>query len=166
MNNIKGNELKDRLLKGGVWAVASRFIGIGATLLLYALLARLLSPSEMGSYFLIMSVVGLFGSLVLFGMPQVAVKIIASSTSFEDASKVRNAIFKMTIFVLVSSLLVSLILLVGPSQYVFEKLLNTDALGNYLGMIGMLIIFTSLLALFTEFFRGFHDIRLASIFGG
>ncbi len=58
--------MRRRLLSGGVWAFAGKIFTALAQLAATALLARLLSPRDMGAYFLAYSLVTV-GSMIGFG---------------------------------------------------------------------------------------------------
>lgn len=158
--------LSDRLIKGSFWAIGTRVISMATSIGLNGLLARLLPPDELGAYFLILSLVETLGTIVLFGMPQVAVKIIASSIATGDPGKAKAAVYKITSLATVSVVLASVLLNSGLGDWIAKNLLRSSIVIGQIKMVSMLLVTATLLKLIAEYFRGLHDIRHASIFSG
>lgn len=71
--------LGSRLLSGGVWVLGGKVFIAASGLLSGALLARLLTPRELGAYFLAYSIV-LFGSMLgSLGLQGAATRLVAQS---------------------------------------------------------------------------------------
>jgi O-antigen/teichoic acid export membrane protein len=166
MNKPLNVLLKHRLLSGGAWALGGRFVTAAAGLASNALLARLLSPQEFGAYFLGFSLV-LFGALVVGsgGLGLAVVRFIAESVGLNQLGRARRVVG--TAFVLgvlgASGL--------GAAYWLFGDILagnlfDSPALVAVTGLVAGWIAVMTLQNLVAEIFRGFHDIRLATIFGG
>lgn len=157
--------LGTRLVKGGSWAVGGRVITMAAGFVSAALLARLLSPDELGSYFLALSVVTLgsiFGSL---GLNQVAVRFIAASLESRQPDIARTVVIRIALLGVGGAVAAgAAYALVG--HRVGAALLNAPALGALSGLVAAWIVVQTVQNVLAEVFRGFHDIRGASIFGG
>src|SRR5215203_2209158 len=84
---------KRDLLSNGAWALSGRVITILAVLASNALLARLLSPEDLGTYFLAFSIVS-FGTLVgSLGLNQVVVRFVAESMSLNQPERARRTVY-------------------------------------------------------------------------
>ena len=98
---LDGNtSLRRRFLSGSSWAFSGKIISASATLLGNALLARLLSPEELGSYFLAFSIVSTFSIFCLWGLDRGLVKLVATELATGHPEHVRSGI--SAAFVLVS----------------------------------------------------------------
>lgn len=158
--------MKKELLKGAGWAFAGRFAAAFSLLGVHALLARMLTAEDMGMYFLLFSLVS-FGAVVAqMGLPKVAVRYIAGALekhSYQEAkSMVRWAIAGNALGILALTLLaLSPLGLWGASFFIHSNDLETLIL-----LLVLWVAALSLLQNLAEVFRGFHDFRLASLFGG
>jgi O-antigen/teichoic acid export membrane protein len=164
-NSARVSTLSERLLGGGIWAfggkIATAFIGLTAN----ALLARLLSPSEMGAYFLALSIV-LFGTMVgSLGLNRVVVRFVAESVGLDQLGRTRYVV--STVFRLggLGALSVGLAYLLF-GYILGANLLNAPDLIAVNGLVAGWMMVATLQFLMAETFRGFQDIRLATIVGG
>ena len=158
--------LRKRLISGFSWAftgkIATAVIGLGIN----ALLTRLLSPKEMGAYFITFSIVSVSAVLAQMGLNQTVVRCVAESLGVDRPGRARAAIRKVFRFGTFGVFLVSGILGIGAGRWLARNVFHS---GLIEGVIGLAIVWTVIISfqnLLAETFRGFHDIRLATIFGG
>ncbi len=155
--------LKRRLLSGGLWAFGSRFATAFTAFATNALLARLLSPQDLGAYFLAFSVVTV-GSLVgLLGLDQAVVRLLAESVDmrqYERAREVLGRVLRLAGFGVLG--VGTAYLLVG--RVVETHVFRAPTLVAVTGLVAVWMVVVALQLLMAEIFRGLHDIRLASIF--
>lgn len=159
------SSLRSRLLSGSAWALGGK---VGASVIGLAtnvVLARMLSPEELGAYFLAMSIVS-FGAIVgCLGLNRSAVRFVAEALGLERRDRARRIVALVlgigTVGALVSG---GAYLLVGP--LVAKNLFGSPALVAVTGLVAGWIALSTVQELFAETFRGFHDIRLATLFGG
>jgi O-antigen/teichoic acid export membrane protein len=157
--------LKRRLLSGGGWAFGGRMVialtGLGTN----ALLARLLSPQDLGTYFLAFSVVSFGAAVGMLGLKEAAVRFVAESVGLSQYERARRAI---TIVLRLGSLgavgVGATYLLLG--DVVGRSLFHSPALAAVTGLVAGWMVTVVLQGLLVEIFRGFHDIRYATLFGG
>lgn len=156
--------LKRRLLSGSAWAVGGKICAVLIGLVSNALLARLLTPQEFGTYLLILSVVS-FGALVgSLGLNKAAVRFVAASMGLGQPDRTRRAVRLVIGLGVLGALAVSLVyLFVG--EFIGKVLFNAPALATVVGLTAGWIAVSTLQELFAETFRGFHDIRLATLLG-
>ncbi|QHA93696.1 oligosaccharide flippase family protein [Bacillus sp. N1-1] len=160
---MKDNPLSNRLLNHGIWAMAGKFGTVFLSLLVNSLLARILSPEEVGIYFLLFSIVTFGSYLGMLGLRQTIVKMIAEN--LDDPNRVKLIIKRMMKIVIAGAGSIALfctLFFQSISAYVFQI--------NLVVPVVVLVSFWILIDIFqqviSEGFRGFHNIKLASIFGG
>lgn len=158
--------VKKRLIKGGIWAVAVRIVGIASSFAVNALLARLLSVSEMGAYFLGLSMAGVMVLVAQFGLPQTAVRLVAESMGQEKYGQARSRIGEVLKACMMICFPVALTYYGFGGDLITRKMLHSPLLQESTGIITLMIVLMTLQGLIAEIFRGFHDVRLASIYGG
>src|SRR5918998_1845344 len=84
--------LKRRLLSGGAWAFGSKILVALAGLISSALLARLLTPGELGTYFLAYSILNVGTSLGALGLTETVVRLVAQGMGLNLFGRVRRVI--------------------------------------------------------------------------
>jgi O-antigen/teichoic acid export membrane protein len=151
------------LLSDGSWALGGRVTTIFATVASNALLARLLAPEDLGTYFLAFSIVS-FGALVgSLGLNQVVVRFVAESMSLNRPERARRTVYLVCVLGLAGALGVGGgYLLLGDA--LGTSLFGSPALSAVTGLIAGWMVAMTLQMLLSETFRGFHDIRLATLF--
>jgi len=156
------NTFAHRLAKGTGWAFLGKagamFFGICTN----ALLARLLSPSDLGAYFLVMSIGAVAVLVGQFGQNQVVVRFIAEGAGSGMPAKSRDAIHKAFIITLVFSGVVSSFYIIFDEFW--ASVLHAPIIASVSGLLVIWIVTSALRSLVAESFRGFRDIRLASVF--
>lgn len=157
--------MRDRLIKGGIWAVLSRVAAIGLSLVFNVLLARMLSPSEMGAYFLALSLIGIFSVLGLMGLPQVVVRLVAESMAVGMAGRAKQAIQRALLLSLAGGAVIALLFYLGVGDLLALYVLHSNGLHLIIGLIAISILVNSVQGVVGEVYRGFHDIRGASLVG-
>lgn len=158
--------LRRRFLSGASWAFSGKIISGSATLLGNALLARLLSPEDLGSYFLAFSIVSVFSLFCLWGLERGLVKMVAAELTAGRPELARSGIVMAFGLVIITSALMILLLASPVGQWILSAGFNSSLLASLSLMMGLWILIKAAQGLISESFRGFHDIRLATVFGG
>ncbi|MEM4847384.1 MAG: oligosaccharide flippase family protein [Thermosphaera sp.] len=150
-------------MSGGGWVVGGKVVTALAGLGSSVLLARMLSPEELGVYFLAYSLV-MFTSMVgRLGLDRSIVRNVAENMGlkrFELAGAAVDASFKL---VLLGASFAGLLYLVA-APVIADTIFNAPALMMLTVPVVFWIVAYVLLQFFAEAFRGFHDIRLATLF--
>lgn len=162
----RATSLRRRFLSGASWALSGKIVSAGATLLGNALLARLLSPSDMGTYFLAFSVVSIFAIFGQWGMERGLVKLVAAELAGGRPELARSGIMAAFVVVFIVSVLIALLLLSPAGEWVLAAGFGSTLLVSLSMLMGLWIFIRAMQGLVSESFRGFHDIRLATVFGG
>jgi O-antigen/teichoic acid export membrane protein len=155
--------LRKRLLSGGLWAFGSRFATAFTAFVTNVFLARLLSPQDLGAYFLAFSVVSV-GSLVgLLGLDQAVVRLMAESVDMKQFERARYALGRVLSLAGLGAVGAALTYLLF-GKFLETHVFRAPALVAVTGLVAAWIVVVALQLLIAEVFRGLHDIRLASIF--
>lgn len=157
--------LKRRLLAGGAWALGGRIGTVFSALATNALLARLLTPRELGAYFLAFSLVMFGAQAGSLGLNQAVVRFVAESLGLDQPGRARRVV------TLVLSIGALGTLGVGFAYSLFgdvlaKNLFHSPALVAVTGLVAGWMMVMTFQLLLSETFRGFHDINLATVFGG
>jgi len=157
--------LKRRLLSGGAWAFGSKILVALAGLISSALLARLLTPQALGTYFLAYSILNVGTTLGALGLTGTVVRLVAEGMGLNLFGRVRRVISVVIGVGTLGALGVGLAYLLFGDDLA-KAVFNAPALAAITGLVAGWLIVGTLQSLLAEAFRGFHDIRLASILGG
>jgi O-antigen/teichoic acid export membrane protein len=157
--------LKRRLLSGSAWALAGKVLVASSGLISSALLARLLTPQALGTYFLAYSIVNVGTSLGALGLTGTVVRLVAQGMGLNLFGRVRLVISVVLGIGTLGALGIGLAYLLFGDDLA-EAVFSAPALAAITGLVAGWIMVGTLQSLLAETFRGFHDIRLASILGG
>jgi O-antigen/teichoic acid export membrane protein len=161
-----GSLLKKRLLRGSSWAFGGRLGGAATGILTNALLARMLSPSELGAYFLALSIIS-FGAVVgSLGLPKTVVRFVAENMALDQFGRTRRVIYTVFGIGVLGTVGVSLAYLLVVGDLVGRYLFHSPALVAVTGLTAGWLAISVVQEITAETFRGFHDIRWATLLGG
>jgi len=158
--------LKRRLLSGGAWAFAGKIITVISSLVVNFLLARLLTPEEMGAYFLTFSLVSVAAMIAQLGLSQTVVRLVAESIGTGQPGRAAAAIRIVFRFGAIGSLLMAGFLALGIGAWIARTVFDSTIMAGVILLASLWVMVMTCQNLLAESFRGFHDIRLATIFGG
>jgi O-antigen/teichoic acid export membrane protein len=156
--------LTKRLAGDAIWVLISRLVIGGSSLVIVAMLSKLMAPEDLGHYMLLVSLVLGISTLSLFGMDQVSVREIAKYQT-KNAGKlpvqlVKNFFLVSSVALLISSLLIAL----GGS--LFDKyFFKAPVLDEYLVPVCLWVAVLVFAKLSAECFRGMHKAAMASVVG-
>jgi O-antigen/teichoic acid export membrane protein len=157
--------VKRRLLSGGAWATGGRMVAAFTALATNALLARLLSPQDLGVYFLAFSVVGVGTLLGSLGLEEAVVRFVAESIGLDQFEKARRVLRRTVVLGVIGALGAgTTYLILGP--VVGEDLFHAPNLAAATALIAVWMMVMTLQLLLGGAFRSLHDIRLYTIFNG
>lgn len=170
--NIIKNKFKDsseilkKFISGGFWA----FLGKGTLQLVgivfNTIIARLLSPDDIGEYFIVTSIIAVVGVFFSLGLPRASVRIISRFVAQGDNQKAHGSIIVILGIYFLASILAGLFLLFGGGTWLAEHVFKSEFLGNLSGLMAFWILNHNFQKLFAEIFRGFHKIKMASMLTG
>ncbi|MBF0282131.1 MAG: flippase [Zetaproteobacteria bacterium] len=158
--------IKEKLLKGGAWAFSGKIITAFIGLSINALLARLLPPDELGAYFLTFSIVSLAAIFAQFGLTKSTVRLVAESMGTERQGRARAFITTSLRICTLTSFIIVCLLVFGAGEWIAKQLFESELISQVMGLAPAWVVIIVFQQLMAEVFRGFHDIRLAILFGG
>lgn len=164
-SDLKRGSLVRRLASGTAWAFLAKVLGTLSMLGVTAILARMLPTSEMGSYFLLASIVIFAGVLARFGLKQTIVRVVAEAIALRELGRARSGLRVALTIVLIGSITVSTgyYLVAG---WLAESVFDDSSLAKVAGLTSVWIIFVAFQTPLAETFRGMHDLRSAVLLDG
>ena len=154
-----------RLLSGGAWMLSARLGSGVAGLAASAILTRTIFPSEIGTYFLAVSIVNAGSILVSLGAKDAVVRCIAKTISRQNTAEARAYIMAaLRLGALGASLSAVAYLLLAPLLSTYG--LRDQRLASASGVIAVWIAFSGLQSLVADIFRGLQKYGLAACFNG
>ncbi|MBT3038384.1 MAG: oligosaccharide flippase family protein [Candidatus Thiodiazotropha sp. (ex Codakia orbicularis)] len=157
--------VSNRLISGGVWIGVLALLNAISTLLFNGLLARILSPEEVGQYFIAMGIAMLVATLSVVGTDNSIVRLISSSLSTKNRYMAKSYLFSSLLFCVFSSfivMVVSLFLYFNIEKYVSAFSWDSNMI-LIVGVWAVVLIFRNI---FTSIFKGLHELGFASLFSG
>jgi len=162
---LGGSFLRRRLLSGSTWALGGKIGAAVAGIVTNGLLARMLSPQEFGAYFLALSIVTLGAVVGSLGLPKTVVRFVAENMGMNRLGRTRRVISTVLGLGVFGTVGVSLAyLLLG--DLVSRHLFDSSLLAAVTGLTAAWIAIAVVQEITAETFRGFHDVRLATLLGG
>jgi O-antigen/teichoic acid export membrane protein len=154
-----------RLYVGGAWSLILR---LGAMIVMFgtnALLTRLLTPQEAGTYFLLYSFASAAALTAQLGLGPTAVRTIAESLSLHREGRVRAIIQRIFWYGGLSTSIIALSIASGLGWRFVAGVFDAPSMAEMSGLMAPWIAAVAMSGLVAEIFRGFHDIRYATLFG-
>jgi O-antigen/teichoic acid export membrane protein len=158
--------LKQRLLAGGFWVLTGKVVTASSRLLAMALLARLLSQETMGAFGLALSVVTGGAMVGQLGLQQAVVRLVAESLGTGRPGRARASVGMVFRYCGLGNLAVVAVMLLGGGSWLAIGVWDSPLLAASMVGIAVWIVVTSFQVLVSETFRGFQDLRSATLFGG
>jgi O-antigen/teichoic acid export membrane protein len=157
--------ITQRLYIGGAWSLMLR---LGAIIVMFgtnALLTRLLPPQEAGTYFLLYSLASAAALTAQLGLGPTAVRTIAESLSLHREGRVRAIIQRIFWCGGLSTSIIALSVASGLGRRLMAAVFDAPLMAEMAGLMAPWLAVIAMSSLVAEIFRGFHDIRYATLFG-
>ncbi|MBK8417730.1 oligosaccharide flippase family protein [Candidatus Villigracilis saccharophilus] len=163
---LGNSDTKRRMLSGGAWAAAGQVILFFSSISVNMLLARLTTPDELGTYFLALSLVSFASIFALFGLPQVVIQLIGEALARKQWGRVRFAALWVLKIAAASTGIVSCVILILTGwKWNAAQVFHSELINSVIWLFPFWIAFNVFQRLLGEIFRGFNDIKLATILG-
>jgi len=130
------------------------------------LLTRLLTPLEVGAYFLTLSLVTAASIVAQLGLNHTVVRLVAESLSLNQPGRARMVVRYSLYLATLGILVVNTILYLGLGEWLAMTLFESPLMVKIMWVALLWIAVTAFQTLCSEILRGFSDIRLAAVFGG
>ena len=148
-----------------VWVVGCRLVGIAATVASNILAARLLGPTEFGTYLLVTTVMALGGMLAMSGLNEAAMRFISESLALGRAALARAYLKRTLVTIGVTSGAAAVAVTAGFALL----MLLARHVREPSGLLALVAVGIAVLAwqqLGAEMLRAYSDLRMASLFSG
>lgn len=158
--------IKEKLLKGSAWAFSGKVLTALSGLAISMLLTRLLTPGEMGIYFLAFSLASVAAIVAQLGLTQTIVRLVAESMGTGRPERARQSIILVLKLAAFSVFFIVCFIAFGLGELIAEKVFKSTIMLQLIGLVAVWTVIITFQKLIAEVYRGFHDIRLATILGG
>jgi O-antigen/teichoic acid export membrane protein len=163
---LSASTLRRRLLSGSTWALGGKIGAATIGIVTNGVLARLLTKQEFGVYFLAFSIISLGAVIGSLGLPKTVLRFVAENMTLGQPGRARRAIYTALGLGVLGALCVSLAYLFIVGDLVSRYLFGSSALVAVIGLTAGWMAISTMQEIMAETFRGFHDIRMATLFGG
>lgn len=163
-NSVSSSGLSPQsFLSGGVWAFGGRATGTILSVGINALLARLLSPDDLGTYFLAFSLVTALVLVAQVGSKQAMVRLVAAATGRGEGGRARGAARAVMIVGTMGTIAVG-VALGGGGAALVSSVFDAPAFASAWVPLALWVAVVALYELANEGHRAVGDIRAAVLF--
>jgi O-antigen/teichoic acid export membrane protein len=161
-----GRAVRRRLVRGSATVFLAMTVGTIVTLILNAILARVLGHGQLGAYFLVFSMVMIGSTIGQMGLDRTVVRLVAAARATGDGGRARRTVVLVFLLGLAASSLVALVLVLGLGDFIAVHIYHSQAVAGVVGLAAAWVLVKSLLALTAETFRGFKRFWPATLYNG
>ncbi len=158
--------MRRRLISGSTWVLGGKIGAATIGLVTNGVLTRLLTKQEFGVYLLAFSIISLGAVIGSFGLPKTVLRFVAESMTLGQPGRARRAIYTALGLGVVGTVGTSLAYFFIVGDLVGRHLFDSSALIAVIGLTAGWMAISTMQEIVAETFRGFHDIRMATLFGG
>ena len=163
---LGASTLRRRLLSGSTWALGGKIGAATIGIVTTGVLTRLLTKQEFGVYLLAFSIISLGAVIGSLGLPKTVLRFVAESITLGQPGRARRAIYTALGLGVLGALCISLAYFFIVGDLVSRYLFHSSALVAVIGLTAGWMAISTMQEIMAETFRGFHDIRMATLFGG
>ena len=156
---------KKKLISDGAWAFLGKMLALFSGLIISTLLSRLLTPEELGAYYLTLSLTSVAVIVAQFGLNRTIVRLIAESLGTGRPGRALKSIRLAIEITIVSTGIVAGFLAFGLGKWIATNLFHSDLMAQVVRIAVIWMVMTAFQSLIGEIFRGLSNIRMAAIFG-
>lgn len=158
--------LAGRLASGGAWVLFGQAMTALTGVATNALLARILTPQELGAYFMAFSITVLAALLGQVGTHQSVVRLVAGELARGAAADVRGMLKGVLLLLGAGLVVVDGLYLSGGGHWLAKHVFHSPFLSGAVTLIAAWIALRAIQTVLSQTCRGFHDLRSAALFGG
>lgn len=158
--------VRKSIITNSSWVLFSRVFGALVGLAFYALLTRLLSAEEVGSYFLALSTATALAAIAGLGLSKTSTRLLAESAHDKNLFSTKNIVIKSIMLTFMAGTLLTLTYIYFVSNWLAASIFDNSLFASLTVYIAAWIVLFSLRQLIAESFRGLGNIKLASLFSG
>lgn len=166
MDKFNNTGLSHYLLSSGFWAFIGQALRIVLGAAMPALLARILSPNDMGVYSLAFSLVYFCSIISGIGLENTLLRFVSDAMGHNQPYQALEIIRKGLVLTSISTLLTVIFIYFVAGTWLANYLFHSTSLIKVIGYISIWLVFYTIKTLFSTIFRALQDIRSAVLFGG
>lgn len=151
-------------MSGVGWSTAGRVAALASGVVVNALIARALSPADVGAYFVIITIVSILAMVSELGLNQAVVRGVSEAMTRGRPAGAGAVVRASLRFTAVASLALGVGFL-AAGDAVGRHVFGSATIAHATAWIALFIPVTAFRLLVPEAFRGFNDIKRATIFG-
>lgn len=145
-----------RLISGSTWIILGKAVMAATGLAINAVIARIVSPDEVGAYFLIVSITTLATTFALMGLNVAVVRLIAEAMAAGLPGKARATVTTALRLGVVSALAIGILVGTG-GELIANHVFASDTIAKVMWHVAIWVTGMTILNLLAESFRGFYD---------
>jgi O-antigen/teichoic acid export membrane protein len=158
-------KIKSYMAYGAFWAGGSKLLSLAMNLALYMILSRILSPAELGNFFLAFSIATFLSILIRFGLDVSTLHYVSDLFAKNLRDQVVGLLSRVSLLFSLS-IAIFLPIFIFTSEKYFAAVLPLFDQDLVVYSIATLAVFIGIQFIVAEGFRGLHQISGAMIFGG
>ena len=152
------------MLSGLGWSTAGRFAALPAGAAANVLIARTLDPGDVGAYFVILNLVSILALVSMLGLNQAVVRGVSEAMTRGRPAAAGTVVRTSVRFAAAASVALGVAYLV-TGHAIGHHLFGSATIAAATVWVALFIPVTALRLLVPEAFRGFNDIKWATILG-
>ncbi len=164
LQSKKQSKFITQFTSDSIWVSLGFGINALSALIAGMLLTRILDVASVGGYFLAFSLITIFSVSSQLGFNTTVVRIISSATLKEKQSYLNKTIIKMLLLIVSTSALIMLFFMSDFVSLLLDMFSPMSLISSSMYIIGWLILVTAIRMFIAEVFRGFGDIKRASLY--
>jgi len=162
---VTTKDIRKSLLGGAAWAFGGKLASILFGFLLNLILARTLSASDYGTYFVIINTIIITASVGALGLDQVVVRFTAGELALGNLIAVRRIAIRCLVLASLGGAAAALALWCA-TPWLFGKMLSMPGAVPLAGLVFAWSVLATAQRQIAETFRGLHRIGAATFFNG
>jgi O-antigen/teichoic acid export membrane protein len=163
---LGGSTLRRRLLSGSTWALGGKIAAATIGLVTSGLLGHMLTKQDFANYLLVFTIISVGAVVGSLGLPKTVLRFVAESISLDKPGRARRAILTALALGVAGAIITSLAYYFVVGDLVGKYFFHSEALVAVVGLTTGWMAISVMQEIIAESFRGFHDIRMATLFGG
>ena len=124
-----------------------------------------MEPSQVGAFFIVVNITSAGALIGGFGLNQAVIRFVAESMGQGRSAKAIDVGHKALSLTILGAVFVGIVYLVS-GDILADVIFQSDILVSVTGIISIWIFIVTIQRVIPEIFRGFQDLRLASLFDG
>jgi O-antigen/teichoic acid export membrane protein len=129
-----------------------------------ALLARLLTPAELGAYFATFTLVLVASIVAQLGLNRVAVRYVSAALGTGRPGQARSVVRTVFTAGTLAAIGAGSLLLFGVGDWLARAVFHSDVMADVIPVAAAWLVVQSLRSLLVETFRGFQEFGMATVF--